>query len=102
MNDCQNAEIRDRLPDLLHERLSAGDRAAVIAHVDGCAECRDELELLRGVRGALIAGTPRINTLRILSALPKAGMPSTTDVTPMIQPRPSRSRWSDWRIAAAI
>ena len=99
MNDCQNAEIRDQLPDLLHDHLTAAERAVVLAHVDGCAECRDELALLRGVHRTLVANTPRINTLNILSALPKPGQ---SVVAPMIQPRPSRSRWVDWRIAAAI
>ena len=54
MNDCPNAEIRDQLPDLLHDRLDASARAAVTAHVASCVDCRDELELLRGVHGMLI------------------------------------------------
>jgi hypothetical protein len=98
VNDCQNATIRDQLPDLLHDRLSAADRAVVLAHLDGCGVCRDELELLGRVRGALLGATPRVNTLRILSALPK---PGTAGVLP-IAARASRSRWSDWRIAAAV
>ena len=36
MNDCPNAEIRDRLPDLLHDRLDPSARAAVTAHVATC------------------------------------------------------------------
>jgi len=102
MNDCQNADIRDRLPDLLNDRLTDGERAVVRAHVDGCTECRDELELLRGVHQMLVAATPRVNTLRILSALPK---PGESAVVPMIQSRSTRStrsRWADWRIAAAV
>jgi hypothetical protein len=96
VNDCRNAEIRDQLPDLLHDRLSAGARATVLAHVDGCAECRDELELLRGVRAALVIATPRVDTSRIVSALPK---PASGGVAPR---RVAGSRWADWRIAAAI
>ena len=34
MTDCPNAEMRDRLPDLLHERLETSVRAAVMAHVE--------------------------------------------------------------------
>jgi anti-sigma factor RsiW len=98
MTDCQNADIRDQLPDLLHDRLSAGERAAVLAHVDGCAECRDELELLRGARVALVMHTPRIDTARIVSALPKPG----TGVVIPLHAKRSRSRWADWRVAAAI
>ena len=99
MNDCRNAEIRDQLPDLLHDRLSAGARAAVLAHVDGCAECRDELALLRGVHRALVVATPRIDTSRIVSALPK---PGASVGVPLGSSRPSRSRWTDWRVAATI
>jgi hypothetical protein len=72
MNDCSNANIRDQLPDLLHDRLSVSVRAAVMAHVDGCMDCRDELELLRGVRGALVAQTPRVDIAYVVGALPKA------------------------------
>jgi len=42
VNDCVNAEIRDQLPDLVHERLDASALAIVMAHVDGCIDCRDE------------------------------------------------------------
>jgi len=97
VNDCRNAEIRDQLPDLLHDRLSAGARAAVLVHVDSCAECRDELALLRGVHRALVMATPRIDTSRIVSALPKPGAS-----VQLRSSRPSRSRWTDWRVAATI
>ena len=95
MNDCSNAEIRDQLPDLLHDRLTVSARAVVIAHVDGCADCRDELELLRGVRWALVARTPRVDIAYIVGALPK---PPRAE-----RPPPSRQRrWADWRVAAAV
>lgn len=96
MNDCRNAEIRDQLPDLLHDRLTAGAREAVLAHVGQCAECRDELELIRVIHRAVMSGTPRVDVTRIVSTLPK---PGASIVAPM---RRSRSRWADWRIAAAI
>lgn len=95
MNDCPNAEIRDRLPELLHDRLDESARAAVSAHVGTCADCREELELLRGMHGMLIARTPRVDVAFVVAALPK---PVARRAQPM---RPRRS-WSDWRIAAAI
>ncbi len=70
MSDCSNAEIRDLLPDLMHDRLDAHTRARVIAHVDGCADCRSELELLRSLRGSLDRATPRVDVDRIVAALP--------------------------------
>mgnify|MGYP001149706736 CR=1 FL=1 len=35
MNDCPNAEMRDLLPDLLHDRLPVDVRGEVTAHVGG-------------------------------------------------------------------
>ena len=94
MNDCLNAEMRDRLPDLLHDRLSASVRAEVNAHVAACADCREELELLRALRSMLAAPAPRVDVASIVSALPKATLQT-------LRPKPRRT-WADWRIAAAI
>src|SRR5262245_6111335 len=89
MSDCENAEIRDRLPDLIHDRLDAYDRATVMAHIEGCAACRDEVELLRAARAMFDARAPRVDVGRIVRALPS--------------PVPARQRrWVDWRVAAAI
>jgi anti-sigma factor RsiW len=95
MNDCPNADIRDQLPDLLHERLDVSVRAAVMAHVDTCADCRAELELLRGVHGMLVARTPRVDVNYVVQALPKRA----AQQAPAVRRRPA---WSDWRIAAAV
>ena len=95
MNDCQNAEMRDQLPDLLNERLDGTARAIVMAHVDACADCRDELELLRVARGTLLKATPRVDLNFIVEALPQAT--PRTRVTPISR----RPMWADWRIAAA-
>jgi hypothetical protein len=95
MSDCSNAEVRDLLPDLLHDRLDARTRARVVAHVDGCADCRSELELLRSLRGSLDRGTPRVDVGRIVAALPAPAS---------VRPRQHRG-WrvlNDWRIAAAV
>jgi hypothetical protein len=89
MNDCPNAEIRDQLPDLIHERLEVSMRAAVLAHVADCVDCREELELLRGVRAVLVTRAPRIDITHVVAALPKA-------------PTRRRRRQMDWRIAAAV
>ena len=97
MNDCSNADIRDQLPDLLHDRLSVSARAVVLAHVDGCSDCRDELELLRGMRGAIAAATPRVDIAYVVGALPKAPAKTTVPVARIAKPR-----WADWRVAAAV
>lgn len=93
MSDCPNAEIRDLLPDLLHDRLDAPMRARVLAHVDGCADCRSELELLRSMRGSMERATPRVDVDHIVAALPKPG------TARVVAQRPRRM---SWRIAAAV
>jgi len=95
MNDCVNADIRDRLPDLLHGQLDLKSRAEVSAHVDGCVDCRDELELLRSVQKTLMAQAPRVDITYVLGALPKP----PAKVVPI---RSARRQWADWRVAAAI
>ena len=69
MRDCDNVEIRDRLPDLLHEGLDASTRRGVLAHVADCADCAAELELLGGVRRVAIAATPAVDVERILAVI---------------------------------
>ncbi len=97
MTDCPNAEMRDRLPDLLHDRLDASERAVVMAHVADCADCRAELEVLRGVQRMLIEDTPAVDVARIVAALPK---PAQRPVVAVAAGR--RRTWVDWRMAAAI
>jgi hypothetical protein len=103
MNDCANAGVRDQLPELLHDRLDAQARAAIMAHVSGCVDCRAELELLRDVRGMLAADAPRIDVNWVAAALPKpprqrahVGGSARHGATT------SRRVWSDWRVAAAV
>src|SRR5262245_26331881 len=94
MNDCVNAEMRDRLPELLHDRLPANVQAELVAHLAACADCREELELLRALRATLAATTPRVDVASIVSALPQARSQT-------LRPK-ARRTWADWRIAAAI
>src|SRR3569833_2675599 len=98
MNDCMNAEIRDQLPDLVHDRLSAGARAIVIAHVDACVDCRDELELLRDAKTLFARGIPRVDVAYVVGALPKAPAPRAAT---RLEPARRKRAWTDWRIAAA-
>ena len=69
MHDCSNGEVRDRLPELMHNRLDGETLRAVRAHVDGCADCRAELELLAQIRG--VSAARRMDTSRIVASLPR-------------------------------
>jgi hypothetical protein len=88
MTDCPNGDVRDLLPDLLHDRLDPAARAMVEAHVVDCADCQLELALLRDLRSAL-RGTPALD----LNAI-GAGVPAYR--------APVRRSWVGWRTAAAI
>ena len=99
MTDCPNAEMRDRLPDLLHERLDARARAAVMAHVAQCVDCRAELTILREARIALTSDM-RVVDVNVIAAavIARAAAPKARRV-----PWERRARvWMDWRVAASI
>ena len=89
MTDCPNGEVRDQLPDLLHGRLSPAARAVVESHVRGCADCRDELALLRDVSASL-QRAPRVDVGAIAAAIPPYRAPAR------------RSWGGGWRVAAAV
>jgi anti-sigma factor RsiW len=93
MTDCPNVEMRDRLPDLLHEQLDASARAAVMAHVSGCADCRAELALLRQMRVSLSLGIVAVDTAAIAQLIVAGTMSGgRNDI---------RARSRGWRLAAA-
>src|SRR5687768_3992991 len=68
MRDCPEWEMRELLPDLLHERGPVEARERVRQHVASCDDCRAELALLAQIRA--ISVTPTVDTARIVSALP--------------------------------
>lgn len=88
MNDCPNGEVRDLLPDLVHDRLDPATRREVDAHVATCADCREEIALLRNM-SAMMHRAPAMNAAAI------AGV-----VAPYRAP--ARRSWGGWRVAAAI
>jgi anti-sigma factor RsiW len=100
MSDCMNAEVRDALPDLMHGRLSDLNTATMTAHVETCADCREELRLLEEIRASAPIA-PRIDVSRIVAALP-APMPAAADQ--LVASAPARARRSSstlWKLTAA-
>jgi hypothetical protein len=100
MFDCANVEMRELLPELASGALDAATRARVEAHLAGCAECAAELETLRLVR-AEFSRAPRIDTRRIVAALPRPAAPAAPPAT-RAHARVPAGRWMDWRVAAAV
>jgi len=73
MRDCINAEVRDRLPELVHGLLEEPERAGVESHVAECPDCAAEAALIRRAAGVIALGAPRVNASRITAALPMPG-----------------------------
>lgn len=84
MRDLTRDELQDRLPELMHGRLSATDAAALERAVAADSELATELTMLRAVRAAH-SGTPVIDVSRIVAALPAPRVePLTMGSTPEI------------------
>jgi anti-sigma factor RsiW len=97
MSDCTNGELRDLLPELVNGRLDAETRQSVEAHIASCAECADELALLRALRPALMR-EPAIDAQRIAAAVraQTAGTARSASRAPARQGTATR-----WRVAIA-
>jgi len=89
MTDCSNADIRDRLPELVNGRLTGESIEIVRVHLADCDLCQAEVILLERTRAILILASPRIDTASIVQALPSPR-------------RQAAHRSFDWRIAATI
>lgn len=87
MTDCPNGDVRDLLPDLLHDRLAPAVRREVESHVRDCADCQAELALLRVMRSSL-GRAPAVDVAAIAAAIPP-------------HRAPARRAWGGWRAAAA-
>lgn len=92
MSDCANVEMRELLPELVHDRLDAATHARVTAHLAACSECRAELELLQTARQALRPIMP-LDKRAIVAALP---LPKSRQTAHTLGSR------RVWRIAAAV
>ncbi|HET7621507.1 MAG TPA: zf-HC2 domain-containing protein [Gemmatimonadaceae bacterium] len=68
MVDCPRDDIRDLLPDLVHDQLEPAERARVEQHLGECERCASELELLGSLRATAFA-TPNVDVDRIAAAV---------------------------------
>lgn len=89
MIDCPNGDVRDALPDYLHDRLDPARRAEVETHLATCDACRAELALLRDLR-ATMRRAPEVDVAAIAAAIAPHRVVS------------KRSWVAGWRAAAAV
>ncbi|HMN07369.1 MAG TPA: zf-HC2 domain-containing protein [Gemmatimonadaceae bacterium] len=95
--DCSSIEMRELLPELLHDALPAPERERVEAHLAVCESCAAEFAVLRSARRAF-AGlrVPAVDTAGIVAALPRPVAPAGR------RPQPARRSPMLFRLAAAI
>jgi hypothetical protein len=90
MIECSNGDVRDALPDYLHDRLDPARRAEVESHLATCAACRAELSLLRDLR-ATMRRAPVVDVAAIAAA-----------ISPRRATTTGRTWVTGWRAAAAV
>ncbi len=93
MNQPQHAidheELAALLPWYVNETLDEPERTRVQRHVEQCATCRDNVDMLSEVRRAVRSGSPaplvpQPDTERLLSALEKNARPGLRRTWPLI------------------
>jgi len=95
MNKCTNSEIQDLLPELEHGKLAAAVRQTVEEHLAGCESCREDLEIIRTVKGAAVFA-PSIDAESVVRQIPPYRMPVPS------KQAPARSRVVEWLVAATV
>src|SRR5712671_5589995 len=96
MNKCIESEIQEMLPDLLHGKLANDGRMRLEAHLATCESCRDELDVLRIVKGAAVFA-PSVDVDRVVRQIP----PYTT-IVPAIEQPARAPRLVTWLVAASL
>jgi hypothetical protein len=94
MTEMNCAQLRDAAPDMALGLLTGEDRAAAIAHLDRCQECRAEVSSLAETADELLVLTPEVEPppnfeSGVLARLPQPATPRRTTLT----------AW--WAVAAA-
>jgi hypothetical protein len=95
MNNCIDTEIQEMLPDLAHGSLDDRARRRVEAHLAGCESCREDLDVIRMVKGAAVFA-PAIDVDRVVRQIPPYRM-----IVPGAG-KPARTRVVQWLVAAGL
>lgn len=95
MNKCIDTEIQEMLPDLAHGSLDDRARRRVEAHIAGCESCREDLDVIRMVKGAAVFA-PAIDVDRVVRQIPPYRM-----IVPGVG-KPARTRVVQWLVAAGL
>lgn len=91
MHSDPNGEIRDLLPEFVHDRLPPAEAARVRELLAGSEELRAEAELVRALGSAL--ATPRVDVGRISAGVIAQTIRPAVGGAPLVVRRPSSRRW---------
>jgi anti-sigma factor RsiW len=103
-------EAQQLLPWWVNGRLSAPDAARFAAHLNGCAECRADVEAERRIRSSLrqsprVEYAPQASFQKLWSRIEEVELDVPTrppDDESMVRPARRSSTSRHWRIAAAV
>jgi len=95
MNNCTETQIQEMLPDLLHGSLDDGARRQVESHLATCESCREDLDVIRTVKGAAVFA-PAIDVDRVVRQIAPYRM-----IVPGVE-QPKRGRMLTWLVAAGL
>jgi len=101
LQDAAHREAQDALPWLANGTLTGAELARVEAHLETCAQCRADLDLLHTLRAAGAGpDVPCDAEAALARLLPRLDAPAAPMPQPMPQPAPAPTvpRWRD-RIA---
>ena len=80
--ECGSDAARDALPDLVHGRLTAAERAAAEAHLAVCPACAAELAMLRRVAERARRSTPALDLDALAASVAARTIPSRRPLAP--------------------
>ncbi|HEY1725261.1 MAG TPA: hypothetical protein VGF89_07555 [Steroidobacteraceae bacterium] len=97
----------DLIPWIVNGTASESEWALAQAHLDRCADCRQELEFQRGLRATIAAqsnveGDVRESWQRLSARLDSAGKPEPTPRTASRRPHSGRGARMPWLVAAMV
>lgn len=95
MRDCPKVDIREMLPEQAAGSLQGDSARRVTEHLGECADCVEELTVLRSARSVLLRA-PAVDVPRIAAEVAAAMRPRAA--APVGAPR----RWPGLRAAAAL
>jgi hypothetical protein len=95
MNKCTDTQIQEMLPDLLHGSLDERAREEVEMHLATCESCREDLDVIRAVKGAAVFA-PVIDVAHVVRQIPPYRM-----VVPGVE-HPTHTRIVTWLVAAGL